>query len=131
MTYAAGTKEQPAIHRLQRVYIADPIIPLPLGWRLSKAGSFQIDRQMGQISHCQPDDHFEQGSKTPGFTSADCVQLLVYHQLRPAMTSLQRFATRRTAYPLHRGGRNLSAVTRGRRHRGRGPAYSSVASKPH
>jgi hypothetical protein len=82
VNFLTDGKGEPPIHRLQTVYITEPIVPLPLGWRLLKAGDFQIDRQMGQISHCQPGDGFEQKSKIWAFTSANCVQLLFYHQLR-------------------------------------------------
>lgn len=70
------------IARLQRVDFGDFVIPLPLGWRLSKAAATQIFFLTGRINHCTPDEKFEQTSKILGFGSADCVKRLVLHQLR-------------------------------------------------
>ncbi len=70
------------IRRLQRVELNDLLTPLPLGWRLSRASVFQIDRQTGLLGHCDPDEKFQQKPRIRAFTSADCVKELIYHQLR-------------------------------------------------
>jgi len=70
------------ISRVQRVDFADYVIPLPLGWRLSKMSATEIFFLTGRPAHCVPNENFVQKSKVPGFGPGDCVQLLILHQLR-------------------------------------------------
>ena len=68
---------------LHRVELTDVLTPLPLGWQLSRASTFQIFLQLGIARHCYPDDNFHQdGPGRTGGSSADCVKLLIHHQLR-------------------------------------------------
>jgi hypothetical protein len=87
------------IRRLQKVEIDDFVTRLPLGWRLSIASKFQIDRRTGIVEHCAPNDRFEQASPIRAFSSADCTKLLIYHQLRgdnldDALTAAKKQASR-------------------------------------
>jgi hypothetical protein len=70
------------INRVQKVDFGDYVIPLPLGWRLSKMSATEIFFLTGRVGHCVPDKNFVQTSGVKGFGSADCVQLLILHQLR-------------------------------------------------
>lgn len=70
------------IARLQRVAFPEFFMPLPLGWRLSKVAASEIFFLTGRPSLCAPDDHFEQTLSGGAFGSADCVKLLLLHQLR-------------------------------------------------
>lgn len=78
----SGTRTALALRRLQRVELKSFVTPLPLGWRLSMASVFQIDRMTGLIGHCVPNERFEQIAKMRAFTSADCVKQVIHHQLR-------------------------------------------------
>jgi hypothetical protein len=70
------------INKVQKVDFGEYVIPLPLGWRLSKVSATEIFFLTGRVAHCVPDESFAQTSKIKGFGSADCVQLLILHQLR-------------------------------------------------
>jgi hypothetical protein len=70
------------INRVLKADFGDYVIPLPLGWRLSKMSATQIFFLTGRAAHCVPDESFAQRSKAMGFGPADCVQLLILHQLR-------------------------------------------------
>jgi hypothetical protein len=70
------------LNKVQRVDFGDYVIPLPLGWRLSKMSATEIFFLTGRVGHCVPDENFAQTSKIKGFGSADCVQRLILHQLR-------------------------------------------------
>jgi hypothetical protein len=70
------------ISRVQKVDFEEYVIPLPLGWRLSKMSATEIFFLTGRLAHRVPDEHFAQTSKIKGFGSADCVQLLILHQLQ-------------------------------------------------
>jgi hypothetical protein len=70
------------ISRVQKADFGEYVIPLPLGWRLSKMSATEIFFLTGRVAHCVPDEKFEQTSIVKGFGPADCVQLLILHQLR-------------------------------------------------
>jgi len=70
------------LNRVQKADFGEYVIPLPLGWRLSKMSATEIFFLTGRVGHCVPDENFEQMSKIKGFGPADCVQLLILHQLR-------------------------------------------------
>lgn len=70
------------LSRLQKADFGDWVIPLPLGWRLSKMSATEIFFLTGRAKHCVPDDSFAQTSGVKGFGPVDCVQLLILHQLR-------------------------------------------------
>lgn len=70
------------ISRVQRVDFGDYVIPLPLGWRLSKMSATEIFFLTGRPAHCVPDENFVQTSIVTGFGPGDCVQRLILHQLR-------------------------------------------------
>lgn len=70
------------IDRLLRAPLEDEIGALPLGWRLSAASVFQIDRTTGQSSHCERSPRFSQQIELPTYSNADCVRELVHRQLR-------------------------------------------------
>lgn len=77
-----ATDARARISRVQRVDFGDYVIPLPLGWRLSKMSASEIFFLTGRAAHCAPDDNFVQTSKITGFGPGDCVQRLILHQLR-------------------------------------------------
>ncbi|MCJ9701752.1 MULTISPECIES: hypothetical protein [unclassified Bradyrhizobium] len=77
-----ATDARARISRVQRVNFGDYVIPLPLGWRLSKMSASEIFFLTGRAAHCAPDDNFVQTSKITGFGPGDCVQRLILHQLR-------------------------------------------------
>lgn len=70
------------IGRVQKADFGEYVIPLPLGWRLSKMSATEIFFLTGRAAHCAPDDNFMQTSPVKGFGPVDCVQLLILHQLR-------------------------------------------------
>jgi Patatin-like phospholipase len=70
------------ISRVQRADFGEYVIPLPLGWRLSKMSATEIFFLTGRVAHCAADENFVQTSKIKGFGPVDCVQLLILHQLR-------------------------------------------------
>ncbi len=70
------------INRVQKADFGDYVIPLPLGWRLSKMSATEIFFLTGRAAHCVPGEDFAQTSSVKGFGPADCVQLLILHQLR-------------------------------------------------
>ncbi len=70
------------IRRFQSVELDNFLSPLPLGWRLAFPSVYQIDRRTGLMKNCDVTPSFTQGSQIAAFSTADCVKLLVYHQLR-------------------------------------------------
>jgi hypothetical protein len=70
------------ISRVQKADFGEYVIPLPLGWRLSKMSATEIFFLTGRVAHCAADENFVQTSKIKGFGPVDCVQLLILHQLR-------------------------------------------------
>lgn len=70
------------VRRLQRVTVSDFYTPLPLGWRLSKIGVLQIRRGMTRIAYCYPNAAFVQAAGTPALGDGNCVDRLIWHQLR-------------------------------------------------
>ncbi|WP_445218142.1 patatin-like phospholipase family protein [Bradyrhizobium sp. Pa8] len=70
------------ISRVQKADFGEYVIPLPLGWRLSKMSATEIFFLTGRVGHCAPNDNFAQTSDVKGFGPVDCVQLLILHQLR-------------------------------------------------
>jgi hypothetical protein len=89
------------INRVQKVDFGEYVIPLPLGWRLSKMSATEIFFLTGRVAHCVPDENFAQTSKIKGFGSADCVQLLILHELRgdDLDTALQQAQARHASVP--------------------------------
>jgi hypothetical protein len=77
---AAGNASAPDVRRLQKVELRNMLTPLPLGWRISRSTDFQILLQSGIVSHCHPNAAFEQTERFG--STADCVKLLIFHQLR-------------------------------------------------
>ncbi|WP_143278655.1 patatin-like phospholipase family protein [Bradyrhizobium sp. Y36] len=77
-----ATDVRARISRVQRADFGDYVIPLPLGWRLSKMSASEIFFLTGRAAHCVPDEDFLQKSKVTGFGPGDCVQRLILHQLR-------------------------------------------------
>ena len=70
------------VRRMQRADFGEYVIPLPLGWRLSKMSATEIFFLTGRAIHCVPNDNFVQTSNIKGFGPVDCVQLQILHQLR-------------------------------------------------
>jgi hypothetical protein len=78
---AAGTEGCPHIAHLRQVRIADVFYPLPLGWRLSNLTQEAIRFQAGDGKRCAPDAaSFKQTIKD--FFAADCLQRVMYHELK-------------------------------------------------
>lgn len=65
--------------RVHEVSFRNPIYTVPLGWRLSTQTQDIIGLQNGRHWDCDPDLKFRQTSVA--FSTADCVQLLIFHQL--------------------------------------------------
>jgi hypothetical protein len=62
----------------------DPIYTLPLGWRISEPSRDIIERQSGRFWECNPDlTYNQQGDQD--FSNADCIQLMIYHQLNETL----------------------------------------------
>ncbi len=88
-----GTVENAApVRRLQRVTLTDFLTPLPLGWRLSQIGVYQIRRSLARIPFCYPDLAFVQDARIPdplgdgtrvpdALGDGNCVARLIWHQL--------------------------------------------------
>ncbi|WP_298257306.1 patatin-like phospholipase family protein [Bradyrhizobium sp.] len=70
------------INRVQKADFGKYVIPLPLGWRLSKMSAMEIFFMTGRAANCVPNENFVQMSPVKGFGPADCAQLLILHQLR-------------------------------------------------
>jgi hypothetical protein len=81
--YPAGESET-HMGRLHVARFVSPIYEIPLGWRISKASREIIDIQNGRFWDCDPDPNFEQ-QDTTNFSNADCIQMVVYHQLSETM----------------------------------------------
>ena len=83
-----GSREktvEPQLDHLYEVRFHNPIYQMPLGWRLSKASRDIIDIQGGRFWDCDPDPKYYRQQNTSDFSDADCVQMVVYHQLNETM----------------------------------------------
>ncbi|MDX2307607.1 MAG: hypothetical protein NW216_05150 [Hyphomicrobium sp.] len=74
---------------VQRVLLENPFYELPLGWALSRRSRDIVERQSGRYWECQPDTRFNQSFR--GLSAADCVQMLVHHQLSGTLASAGNF----------------------------------------
>lgn len=68
---------------MQRELLANPFYDLPLGWSLSARSRDIIERQSGRYWECVPDEAFHQSE--PGLSEADCMQVVIYHQLNRSL----------------------------------------------
>lgn len=69
---------------LKRTNLFNRFYDLPLGWAMSGRSRSIIDQQSGQFWNCDPDVKFTQklGDRA---IEADCIQLLVYHELNRSL----------------------------------------------
>ena len=65
--------------------LVDKFYPLPLGWTLSDKTRNILEKQSGYFWSCEPDLGFLQTQKS--LSSADCVQLQIYHELNRSVRS--------------------------------------------
>ncbi len=72
------------VDRLHKARFRNPIYQMPLGWRISRASRNIIDIQNGRFWDCDPDHNFRQ-KEEGDFADADCIQMLVYHQLNETL----------------------------------------------
>ena len=72
------------IQRVHQARFRDPIYTLPLGWRISEISRDIIERQSGRFWECNPDLTYNQRSDQD-FSNADCIQLMIYHQLNETL----------------------------------------------
>jgi hypothetical protein len=61
----------------------DTFFRIPLGWRLSKPSRDVIDTQSGRFLDCDANENHKQSDKE--LSNADCIQLMIYHQLDGSM----------------------------------------------
>lgn len=85
-TAALGWLPELELDRLHAARFRNPIYRTPLGWRLSKATQSVIDIQTGRFHDCSADLKLRQTDQE-NFSNADCIQLIVYHQLNETMAS--------------------------------------------
>ena len=69
---------------MQRELLSNPFYDLPLGWSLSARSRDIIERQSGRYWECAPDEAFHQSE--PGLSEADCMQVVIYHQLNRSLS---------------------------------------------
>jgi hypothetical protein len=69
-----------AVDRVHEARFRAPFYAMPLGWRLSNFSQDVIGTQSGRFWDCDPGLTYAQ-QDTRQFSNADCVQLLIYHQL--------------------------------------------------
>jgi hypothetical protein len=74
----------PRFNRIHEARFHNPIYEMPLGWVISKGSRKIIDIQNGRFWDCSPDPSnltmYRQGT-LDDFSNADCIQMMVYHQL--------------------------------------------------
>ena len=83
-TSATEPSRADLLDRLHKATFHNPIYRMPLGWRISAASRDIIDIQNGRFWDCDPDDKYRQ-KPSDDFADADCIQMLVYHQLNETM----------------------------------------------
>jgi len=75
-----GSKEQVTIKPMRLVSLKKHSYELPLGWAMSLKTREIIENQSGRFWDCDPSNEFAQSDEDSG-SSADCVQLLIGHEL--------------------------------------------------
>jgi len=75
-----GSKEQVTIKPMRLVSLKKHSYDLPLGWAMSLKTREIIEYQSGRFWDCDPSKEFAQSDELSG-SSADCVQLLIGHEL--------------------------------------------------
>jgi predicted chitinase len=78
---------------LTKALLENRFYELPLGWLMSNQTRSIIEDQSGRFSECTPDRNFIQAQEV--LSPADCVQLLIYHELNQ---SLPAFADQAAVY---------------------------------
>ena len=82
---AEGQQTGVQIRDLTRSLLNSRYYPLPLGWQMSNWTRQIIEKQSGYFWSCDPDTSFSQSEKS--LSEADCIQLLVYHELNQSLQS--------------------------------------------
>ena len=95
------TAETITIKDMRIAALANPFYDLPLGWAMSLRTREIIARQSGRYWDCEPENDFTQSSETSG-SAADCVQLLIAHELNGTLSS----AVKELAIESHYEGRS-------------------------
>lgn len=75
-----GSKEQVTIKPMRLVSLKKHSYDLPLGWAMSLKTREIVEYQSGRFWDCDPSKEFTQSDELSG-SSADCVQLLIGHEL--------------------------------------------------
>lgn len=87
-----GTKEQVTIKPMRLVSLKKHSYDLPLGWAMSLKTREIIEYQSGRFWDCDPSAEFAQEDDESG-SSADCVQLLIGHELNGTLdAAIQQLA---------------------------------------
>jgi predicted chitinase len=73
------------IRDLRKTLLNSRYYPLPLGWAMSNRTRQIIEKQSGYFWNCDPDVNFAQSEKS--LSEADCIQLLIYHELNQSLNS--------------------------------------------
>ena len=89
---------------LSRSTLNSRLYPLPLGWAMSNRTRQIIEKQSGYYWECYPDKEFNQSQRT--LAEADCIQLVVYHELNQSLlTAAKEIAAASQAPDSHSASR--------------------------
>jgi predicted chitinase len=91
---------------LTKAVLESRFYPLPLGWMLSAQTQAIIEHQSGRFWECTPDANFAQAQHW-SLSQADCVQLLLYHDLNRSVAAVAEHI----AMSNYLISRNLDTVT--------------------
>ena len=79
----AVPEEKARMEHVHEARFRNPIFTLPLGWRLSSLSRDIIEMQSGRFWDCDPNLTYNQEEQE--FSNADCIQMLIYHQLNDSL----------------------------------------------
>ena len=79
----AVPEEKARMEHVHEARFRNPIFTLPLGWRLSSLSRDIMEMQSGRFWDCDPNLTYNQEEQE--FSNADCIQMLIYHQLNDSL----------------------------------------------